>query len=52
MGYTLPAIIGSAISSKGHQVILFIGDGGFQMNIQELQTIVHITMALIPKLLF
>ena len=41
MGYTLPAIIGSAISSKGHQVIGFIGDGGFQMNIQELQTIVH-----------
>tara|TARA_B100000427_G_scaffold328318_1_gene341134 strand:- start:574 stop:1809 length:1236 start_codon:yes stop_codon:yes gene_type:complete len=41
MGYTIPAMIGAAISNKGHQVIGFIGDGGFQMNIQELQTIVH-----------
>ena len=41
MGYTLPAMIGAALSSKEHQVIGFIGDGGFQMNIQELQTIVH-----------
>ena len=41
MGYTLPAMIGAALCSKGHQVIGFIGDGGFQMNIQELQTIVN-----------
>jgi len=40
MGYGLPAAIGAAIGSK-KRVILLDGDGGFMMNIQELQTIVH-----------
>lgn len=40
MGYDIPAAIGAAIAS-GHQVICCAGDGSFQMNIQELQTIVN-----------
>lgn len=38
MGYSLPAAIGCAIAS-GKEVYSFSGDGGIQMNIQELQTI-------------
>lgn len=38
MGYGLPAGIGAAIASN-RPIISINGDGGFQMNIQELQTI-------------
>lgn len=41
MAYSLPAAIGAQISNPDTHVFCFIGDGGFQMNIQELQTIVH-----------
>ena len=41
MGYTLPATIGAALTDPRRQVIGFLGDGGFQMNIQELQTMIH-----------
>jgi len=41
MGYALPAAIGAKVANPERQVVCFIGDGGFQMNIQELQTIVH-----------
>ena len=40
MGYPLPASVG-AYYANHKPVICMIGDGGFQMNIQELQTIVH-----------
>lgn len=40
MGFTLPASIGAAVAS-GSEVVAITGDGSFQMNIQELQTIVH-----------
>jgi len=40
MGYSLPAAMGPATIYKGSpRVICTIGDGGFQLNIQELQTI-------------
>jgi acetolactate synthase I/II/III large subunit len=39
MGYSLPAAIGSSIALGNLPVISIIGDGGFQINIQELQTI-------------
>jgi acetolactate synthase-1/2/3 large subunit len=39
MGYSVPAAVGCALSAPGRQVISFNGDGGVQMNIQELQTI-------------
>jgi acetolactate synthase-1/2/3 large subunit len=41
MGFGLPASIGAKIGTPGKQVIAFIGDGGFQMTIQELGTILH-----------
>lgn len=39
MGYSVPAAIGCALAAPGRQVVSFNGDGGVQMNIQELQTI-------------
>ena len=40
MGFALPAAIGGKISLRPHrQVIAVIGDGGFQMTIQELGVI-------------
>lgn len=41
MGYGLPAAIGGAVALKGKRVICLDGDGSIQMNIQELQTVVH-----------
>jgi len=40
MGYDLPAAVGAAVASGG-RVICLAGDGSLQLNIQELQTIVH-----------
>ncbi|MCC6933898.1 MAG: biosynthetic-type acetolactate synthase large subunit [Deltaproteobacteria bacterium] len=39
MGYALPAAIGAAFAIKDRPVLAIIGDGGFQMTIQELGTI-------------
>lgn len=39
MGYALPAGIGAYYATKSNQVIVIAGDGGFQMNIQELQAV-------------
>jgi acetolactate synthase-1/2/3 large subunit len=41
MGFGLPAAVGAAIAQKERPVILFTGDGGFQMNEQELGTIMQ-----------
>jgi acetolactate synthase-1/2/3 large subunit len=41
MGYGFPAAIGGAIASNGDRVICIDGDGSFQMNLQELQTVVY-----------
>ncbi|MBP8959425.1 MAG: biosynthetic-type acetolactate synthase large subunit [Bacteroidales bacterium] len=41
MGFGLPASIGAKIGKPDKQVIAFLGDGGFQMTIQELGTILH-----------
>lgn len=41
MGYGLPAAIGASLALNKKRVILLDGEGGFQLNIQELQTIVH-----------
>jgi acetolactate synthase-1/2/3 large subunit len=40
MGYSLPAAIGAQLLNPKKRVYCFIGDGGLQMNLQELQTIV------------
>ena len=39
MGYGLPSTIGAALASGGKRTVCVNGDGGFQMNIQELETI-------------
>ncbi len=39
MGFGLPASIGSSFNSENKEVVLITGDGSFQVNIQELQTI-------------
>jgi acetolactate synthase-1/2/3 large subunit len=40
MGFSLPASIGAAFAVKDRPVVSISGDGGFQMNIQELTTAV------------
>ena len=37
MGYSLPAAIGAYYGSGKRPVYCFAGDGGLQMNIQEMQ---------------
>jgi acetolactate synthase I/II/III large subunit len=39
MGFGLPAAIGAKVSRPDKQVVLVVGDGGYQMTIQELGTI-------------
>ena len=39
MGFALPAAIGAKMGMPDREVVAVIGDGGFQMNIQELGTI-------------
>ena len=39
MGYDLPACIGSCIASGKKRTVCVTGDGGFMMNIQELETV-------------
>ena len=41
MGYDLPAAVGAAVAREGKRVICLAGDGSIQLNIQELQTVVH-----------
>jgi len=41
MGFALPAAIGAKMGVPEKEVIAIIGDGGFQMNIQELGTILQ-----------
>lgn len=41
MGYGFPAAIGAAFAVNGEKIICLEGDGSFQMNLQELQTVVH-----------
>lgn len=39
MGYSLPAAVGVSVARKGGEVMAITGDGSFQMNVQELQTL-------------
>lgn len=41
MGYGFPASVGCCVARKGERIICIDGDGSFQMNIQELQTVVQ-----------
>jgi len=44
MGFGLPAAIGAALGMGSDVVGLLAGDGGFQCNIQELQTLVRLRL--------
>lgn len=39
MGFGLPAAIGAKLANPDREVVAIVGDGGFQMNSQELMTI-------------
>lgn len=41
MGHGFPASLGAAIADPGRHVVCVDGDGSLQLNIQELQTLVH-----------
>ena len=45
MGFGLPAAIGAAVAA-GAPVVAIAGDGGFQLNIQELQTVAELELPL------
>jgi acetolactate synthase-1/2/3 large subunit len=44
MGFGLPASIGACIASGRRRTICVDGDGGFQLNIQELETVAHLKL--------
>lgn len=39
MGFALPAAMGAKVAAPDRQIVAIIGDGSFQMNIQELATL-------------
>jgi acetolactate synthase-1/2/3 large subunit len=41
MGFSLPAAIGVCIENENKPVVAITGDGSFQQNIQEIQTMIH-----------
>jgi acetolactate synthase-1/2/3 large subunit len=41
MGFDLPAAIGACVANNFNDIICLAGDGSLQMNIQELQTVIH-----------
>jgi acetolactate synthase-1/2/3 large subunit len=44
MGFALPAAMGAALSGIGKNVVAISGDGGIQINIQDLDTIVNLCL--------
>jgi len=44
MGFGLPAAVGSAVSNPDNNTVLFVGDGGVQMTIQELATVKKVNL--------
>lgn len=46
MGFALPAAIGASLCMSGGPVVVIAGDGSFQCNIQELQTVSRLNLPL------
>ena len=44
MGFGLPYSIGSCIANSGRRTVLINGDGAFQLNIQELETLCRLNL--------
>ncbi len=51
MGFGFPAAIGAALASPDKKVVAIIGDGGFQMTVQEVATAVSQRLNLIVAIL-
>ncbi|AUB55805.1 acetolactate synthase [Methanobacterium subterraneum] len=44
MGYGIPAAVGVSLARPSRQVVVVVGDGGFQMNVQELAAIAEMDL--------
>lgn len=44
MGFALPAALGATLAAPGHDAVVICGDGGIQVNIQELETIARLSL--------
>jgi acetolactate synthase-1/2/3 large subunit len=44
MGFALPAAVGAALADPGRPQVMIAGDGSFQVNIQELQTVAQLKL--------
>lgn len=44
MGFGLPYAVGAAIANERRRTVLINGDGAFQMNVQELETVVRLQL--------
>ncbi len=51
MGFGFPAALGASLTHPGVPVIAIVGDGGFQMNIQELATAAEYKLPVITVIL-
>jgi acetolactate synthase-1/2/3 large subunit len=51
MGYGVPAAVGVSLARPYKHVVVVVGDGGFQMNVQELATIAEMDLPIIICLL-
>ena len=47
MGYGIPAAIGVSLARPGKNVVVVVGDGGFQMTSQELATIAELDLPMV-----
>jgi len=44
VGYALPATLGTCLAASDRRQLVFLGDGAFQMSVQELSTILRLNL--------
>lgn len=47
MGFSLPAAIAAQLVDTNHKIVVMCGDGGFLMNVQEIETAVRLRLPII-----
>ena len=47
MGYGVPASVGAALANPDKSIVVVVGDGGFQMTLQELATIANLNLPVV-----
>lgn len=47
MGFSLPAAIAAQLVDPSHKIVVMCGDGGFLMNVQEIETAVRLRLPII-----